>query len=189
VNQQETKKPPSIQFSQPPAVAGNRRGRKWYAVFTIPQHEKSVAKHLGMREIESFLPTYESVRTWKNRQRVKIDLPLFPTYVFVHIDSEQRGLVLQSPGVLQIVGSSKESIPVHDSEIELLRSGACRARVEPFHDLVIGERVRIKSGIMQGIEGTLVRKCDGMRFVLNLKMINQNAAIKIDADELESVPA
>ena len=76
--------------------------RKWYAVFTAPQSEKSAVKHLGLREIETFLPTYETVRLWKNRQRVKTILPLFPTYLFVHICSRERAKVLQSPGVLRL---------------------------------------------------------------------------------------
>ena len=57
----------------------------WYAVYTLPNNEKSLLKQLDVRQIESFLPTWESVRTWKNRQRVKIVQPLFPSYLFVRI--------------------------------------------------------------------------------------------------------
>ena len=68
-----------------------RADRNWYAVYTVPQHEKSALKQLDIREIESFLPTYETVRVWKNRQRMKLILPLFPTYLFVHINSRETG--------------------------------------------------------------------------------------------------
>jgi transcription antitermination factor NusG len=163
--------------------------RKWYAVFTAPQSEKSAVKHLSLREIETFLPTYETVRFWKNRQRIKTILPLFPTYLFVHIYSRERAKVLQSPGVLQIVGNRREGVPLSDSDVEILRSGLSGRRVEPYRELVVGEKVRIKSGIMQGIEGTLVRKCTGMRFVLTLRLINQHAAMEVDPEILEPVPA
>lgn len=163
--------------------------RNWYAVFTIPQHEKSVLKHLDLRAIESFLPTYQTVRVWKNRQRIKLILPLFPTYLFVHIDSSERARVLQAPGVLQIVGNGKKGIPLQDFEIEFLRAGCCRKQIEPYRDLVVGEKVRIKRGVMQGIQGTLVRKNSCMKFVLTLELINQNAAIEVDADCLEAVVA
>jgi transcription antitermination factor NusG len=175
--------------SLPPAYEDVTCARRWYAVFTIPQHEKSVAKHLNVREIESFLPTYEAVKTWKNRQRVKVVLPLFPTYLFVRIHPQQRTKVLQSPGVLQIVGNGRESTPLPESEIDFLRSGFCRQRIEPFRELVVGARVRIKSGVMQGVEGTLVRKSDTMRFVLTLKLINQHAAVQVDAEDLEPIVA
>jgi transcription antitermination factor NusG len=165
-----------------PCIAGDRN---WFAVFTLPQNEKSVVKHLHMRAIESFLPTYETVRVWKNRQRMKVVLPLFPTYLFVHIGSKERAAVLQSPGVLRIVGNSKGCVPLPDSDVQFLRAGFCRQLVEPYHDLVVGERVRIRSGVMQGVQGTLVRKSGGMRFVLTLELINQHAAIQVDADDLE----
>ena len=177
------------QVSQNPAIMGAARDRNWYAVYTVPQHEKSALKQLDIREIESFLPTYETVRVWKNRQRMKLILPLFPTYLFVHINSRERGKVLQSPGVLQIVGNSREYVPLPDSEVEFLRSDFCRQRIEPYHDLVIGEKVRIKSGVMQGLQGTLVRKSNSMRFVLTLELINQHAAIQVNAEDLEPIVA
>lgn len=161
------------------------RRRNWYAVFTVPQNEKSVVKHLDLRGVESFLPTYETVRVWKNRQRVKIVLPLFPAYLFVHIHSGERARVLQSPGVLQIVGNSRESIPLSDTEVEFLRSDVFRQKIEPYRELVIGEKVRIKSGAMQGVHGTLVRRGSDMRFVLALELINQYAAVQVNAEDLE----
>jgi transcription antitermination factor NusG len=170
-----------------PAISGPARDRNWYAVYTVPQHEKSALKQLDMRGIESFLPVYETVRVWKNRQRMKLILPLFPTYLFVHINPRERVKVLQSPGVLQIVGNRREIVPLPDSEVEFLRSDFCRQRIEPFRDLVIGEKVRIKSGVMQGIQGTLVRMSNSMRFVLTIESINQHAAIEVDAGDLEPI--
>ncbi|MFY9853650.1 MAG: UpxY family transcription antiterminator, partial [Terracidiphilus sp.] len=95
----------SGQVSLNSTITSSACDRNWHAVFTVPQHEKSVVKHLDLREVESFLPVYETVRVWKNRQRMKLILPLFPTYLFVHINFRERAKVLQSPGVLQIVGN------------------------------------------------------------------------------------
>jgi transcription antitermination factor NusG len=159
--------------------------RRWFATFTLPQNEKSVLKQLDLRKVESFLPTYETVRVWKNRQRKKITLPLFPTYLFVRITRAERGKVLECPGVLQIVGNHREPLPLHDSEVELLRSDFCRRKFEPFRELVIGEKVRIKSGVLQGVQGTLVRRSGGQRFVLTIEMINQHAAIEVNAEDME----
>ncbi len=172
------------QASPNQAITGTARDRNWYAVYTVPQHEKWALKQLEMREIESFLPTYETVRVWKNRQRMKLILPLFPTYLFVHINSREGTKVLQCPGVLQIVGNRRESVPLPDSEVEFLRSDFCRRRMEPYRDLVIGDKVRIKSGVMQGLQGTLVRRVNSIRFVLTLELINQHAAIQVDAEDL-----
>ncbi len=138
-----------------------------------------------MLALESFLPTYEVTRVWKNRQRKKVILPLFPTYLFVHINSTERIKVLHSPGVVQIVGNGKELVPLPDSEIALLRQGLGGKGAEPYRDLVIGEKVRIKSGVMQGVQGTLVRRSGSIKFVLTLELINQHAAIQVDAEDLE----
>jgi transcription antitermination factor NusG len=120
---------------------------------------------------------------------MKIVLPLFPSYLFVHINSRERAKVLQSPGVLHIVGNGKDYVPLPDPEIEFLRSGLCRQQIEPYRELVVGERVRVKSGVMQGACGTLVRKGSGVRFVMTLKLINQHAAVQVDAEDLEPLIA
>lgn len=172
-----------------PAMLNVASGHNWYAVFTVPQNEKSVVKHLHLREIESFLPTYESVRVWKNRQRMKIVLPLFPNYLFVNINSRGRAKVLQTPGVLHIVGNGKENHRIPEPEIELLRSGLLGQRIEPYRELVVGEKVRIKNGVMQGVYGTLVRKGSDLRFVLTLELINQHAAVQVAAEDLEPLVA
>jgi transcription antitermination factor NusG len=155
----------------------------------VPQNEKSVVRHLGLREIESFLPAYETVRVWKNRQRVKTTLPLFPTYLFVHINTRERVRVLESPGVLQIVGNGRDGIPVANAEIDILRASVTARIAEPYRDLVVGEKVRVRSGVLQGVQGTLVRRAGGDRFVLSFESINQHAAIQVGAEDLEPLRA
>lgn len=159
----------------------------WFAVFTLPRNEKSAVKQLEMRGVETFLPTYDSVKVWKNRQKVRTVMPLFPTYLFVRIERRQRTMVLQSPGVIQIVGNNREDLPVAGAEIEFLRASVHGRKVEPYRELAIGKKVRIKRGSMEGVEGVLVRKGNGLRFVLSLKLINQCAAIEVPAEDLEQV--
>lgn len=170
-----------------PATMNIADERRWFAVFTLPQNEKSVVRQLALREVEAFLPTYETIRVWKNRQRVRTVLPLFPTYLFVHISCRQRTRVLESPGVIQIVGNSREHVPVPDAAIELLRAGVKGRNMEPYRELVVGRKVRIRSGSMEGVQGVLVRKGNGLRFVLAIELINQYAAIEVDAEDLEQI--
>jgi len=174
----------SAEFHTELSLAAERR---WYAVFTVPRSEKSAVRHLDLRHIESFLPTYETVQVWKNRQRKRIVHPLFPSYLFVHIDRHERAGVLQSPGVLQIVGTSREPLPVQDAQIEFLRSSCREKKLEPYRELLVGERVRIKSGSLQGVHGVLVRRNKSLRFVLTLELINQHASVEVDATDLEPV--
>lgn len=160
----------------------------WYALYTLPQNEKSVSAHLALREIESYLPTYPTVRRWKNRQQVKLDLPLFPSYLFVRVGRRERVRVFGCPGVVRMVGSSQGPIPIPDATIDFLRSDLCSGRAEPYRELVVGERVRIKEGAMRGVEGVLTRKNDRLRFILSVEMIQRSVAVEIDACFLEPVP-
>ncbi|MGH9342156.1 MAG: transcription termination/antitermination protein NusG, partial [Terriglobia bacterium] len=105
----------------------------------------------------------------------------------VHIDRWQRGKVLQSPGVLRIVGNNREPLPLPDSSIEFLRSGLCQTKIEPYRELVVGQKVRIKTGVMQGVQGILIRKSDSFRFILTIELIHQHAAVEVNADDLEPV--
>jgi transcription termination/antitermination protein NusG len=157
----------------------------WFAAYTHSHHEKRVASHFGERGIESFLPLYSTRRRWKNRCEMNLELPLFPNYVFVHIDPRERVRVLEVPGVQSLVGFGRTPAPLPHFEIEALRAGLGQRGVEPHPYLVIGERVRIKAGPMTGLEGVLVRKKNNFRVVLALDVIMRSVAVEVDADDLE----
>lgn len=169
----------------PPVLAVPSECR-WVAVFTAPRSEKSVQRHLEQRQIESFLPLYHVIHSWKNRQRVRVSLPLFPGYIFVRLDRQHRSAVLQVPRVIYIVGTEAQA-EIPDAEINALRDALTHADLTPFMELVVGERVRIKAGPMAGIEGVLVRKPDSLMFILTVNMINQSAALAVNAEDLEPV--
>ncbi len=159
--------------------------RDWFAAFTAPHSERSVVRHLNACDLESFLPTFETTHVWKNRQKKRIIQPIFPSYVFVHVRNAERRSLFRAPGILRLVGGAQGPIPIPSSEIDFLRSAASENRLEPFTDIVLGERVRIICGPMQGVEGTLVRKKNGLRFVVSISLINQLAALEVGAEEVE----
>lgn len=165
--------------------AGIESSPQWFAAYTTPRHEKHVSVLLAERQIETFLPLYNTARQWKKSSPVVLELPLFPTYVFVRIARCARSSVLSLPGVLSIVGSAREPWPLPDFEIEALRLGLHMRKAEPHPYLKIGERVRIKAGAMTGVEGILVRKKNEVRVVLTLDTIMQSIAMEVDADDIE----
>src|SRR5882724_10943079 len=94
----------------------------WYAAYTSANHEKRVAEQLGVRLVEHFLPVYESVRRWKDR-RMKLELPLFPGYIFVRLALCDRLQVLQVPGVAKLVGFNGTPTALPQEEIDALKKG------------------------------------------------------------------
>lgn len=179
---------PGISVSSIGAL-GVGSSQRWFAVYTTPRHEKHVADMLAQRQLEAFLPLYRTTRQWKKSLPVVLELPLFPAYVFVRIAREARGAVLSTPGVLSIVGSSREPWPLPDREIEALRSGLLARKIEPHPYLAVGQRVRIKAGVMAGIEGILVRKKNELRVILSLDLIMRSVAVEVDAGDVEPATA
>ena len=160
---------------------------KWYAVFTMPRHEKRVVGHCAERQIESFLPLYQVRHRWKNRSTATVDLPLFPNYSFVRIDSQQRTQVLNLPGVWYIVSTGRGPSPIPDDYISFLREGLLANRIEPHSNLEVGDRVCIKTGPMAGVEGILERHKNGLRVVLRMDMISRSVAVEVGAAEISYV--
>jgi len=160
---------------------------RWYAAFTMPRHEKRVLGHCAERGIESFLPLYQVRHKWKNRCTATLDLPLFPNYCFVRIDSRERSEVLKLSSVRYIVSAGQELLPIPDDYIVFLREGLLAHRIEPHPNLKAGDRVCINVGPMAGIEGILDRQKNGLRVVLRLEMIGRSIAVEVGAEEVSYV--
>jgi transcription termination/antitermination protein NusG len=160
---------------------------RWYAAQTCANHEKRVLEQLEQRTVEVYLPRYTSVRRWKDR-RVRLELPLFPGYVFVHLALQNRLRVLQTPSIVRLVGFGGQPAPLPDQEIDGLRQGLAREmRFEPYPYLKVGQRVRVTTGPRHGLEGILVRKKNVSRLVVSLDLIMRSVAVEIDVAEVSSV--
>jgi transcription antitermination factor NusG len=163
---------------------------KWFAIYTLPRHEKRVAQYLTQRGIEHYLPLYHPRRRWSDGSIVTLDLPLFPGYLFVRTDRSARVQVLRVPGVLAFVcGTGRQPTPLPEAEIVALQSGLPLRHAEPHPLLIVGQRTRIRCGPLAGMEGVVVRKKNNLRVVLTLDLIQQSVVVEVDGEELESVAA
>jgi transcription antitermination factor NusG len=163
---------------------------KWFAAYTSPRHEKRVAQYLNVREIEHYLPLYRPRRKWSDGSTVTLSLPLFPGYIFVRIGRNERVRVLEVPGVLTFVGGTGgQPAQLPEAEIDALRAGLSLRQVEPHPLLTVGQRARIRSGALAGMEGVVVRRNNGLRVVLTMDLIMQSMAVEVDGTELEPLDA
>jgi transcription antitermination factor NusG len=160
----------------------------WYAIYTRHQHEKTVAESLTNNGIEVFLPTYGVVRQWKDRTK-NLLMPLFPSYVFLHGGLDRRVKVLSTPGVYSFVSVAGQPAAIHEAEIEAIRKAVTSGlRAEPFPFLQCGDRVRVKTGPLMGIEGILIRKKATYRLILSAELLQKSIAVEVDAFTVEPVP-
>ncbi|HZT71960.1 MAG TPA: UpxY family transcription antiterminator [Terriglobia bacterium] len=160
---------------------------EWFALYTRHQHEKSVAQLLERKGAEVFLPLYKAVHRWKDRMKL-LSLPLFPNYVFVLDGNERRGAILATPGVYDFVRQGGWPAPIPRNEIDAVRKAVTRGvGVEPHPFLNAGDRVRVKSGPLEGVEGILVRKKGLCRLVLSVELLERSIAVEVEVADIERV--
>ncbi len=160
----------------------------WYAVYTCANHERRVADQFAYRGVEHFLPQYESLRRWRDR-KVRLQLPLFPGYVFVQLALRDRLRVLQVPGVVRLVGFDGHAVPLPEEEVARIRGILGQGfRAEPHPYLEVGRRVRVMRGPLEGMEGIIVRRKNGSRFVISFELIQRSMSVEVSGLELEPAP-
>ena len=161
----------------------------WYAIHTRPRHENWIAGQLEEKRVKTFLPLLQQVHRWTDR-RVKVEVPMFSCYAFVRIaqTSEERLKVLRTPGVLGFVGSERQGTPIPGEQIENLRK-ALREKipcaVHPF--IRIGQRVRVRGGSLNGMEGILLRQGKDQSVIVSVELLQRSVAIQVEGYEVESV--
>lgn len=166
-------------------AADEQRG--WWALYTKHQHEKTVADMLVHKGAEVFLPLYETVRHWKDRN-VKISVPLFPSYLFVRENPGQHLAIVSTPGIHMIVTHGAKFAIISQLEIHNLKRAVEGPRkVEPFPFVNVGERVRITRGSLEGVEGILLRQKNLCRIIISVDMLGRSAAVEVNAWEIEPI--
>ena len=157
---------------------------QWYAAYTCSRHEKRVAEQLQLRGVEHFLPLYASIHRWRNG-RHRVELPLFPGYVFIHIALRERLRALEIPGLVRLVGFSGVPFPLPESEIVAMREGLLAGITAQPHDyLTAGCRVEVVRGPLQGAKGILLRRRGKCRLVLSLDLIMRSVVVEVDGDDV-----
>jgi len=159
----------------------------WFGIRTRSNQEKMAASALESKGFEHYLPTYRSRRRWSDRI-VESDQPLFSGYVFCRFNPNHRLPIVTTPGVVSIIGFGKEPAPIADSEIEavqtVLRSGLA---AEPCPFLREGQRIRVKRGALEGVEGILLKKKSEWRMIVSVSMLQRSLAVEIDREAITTI--
>ena len=152
----------------------------WYVLQCRVRKESMISAQLEGQGFQCFLPMYKSVREWSDRKKV-VEQPLFPGYVFCRFEYTQRRPVVLTPGVLQVVGCGKSPIPVEQKEIEAIQLAvASELPSQPWPYMEVGERVRIHTGKLAGLEGILINFKGNHRVVLSVTLLQRSVALEVD---------
>jgi len=152
----------------------------WFALQVRTRHELGVADYLCGQGYEWLLPLYKCRKRWSDRIK-EVETPLFPGYLFCRFNPQDRLPILKTPGVIQIVGFNHVPSPVDESEIQAIQTlMATGVPNQPWPYLGIGDKVRIESGSLRGVEGILVDFKGSHRLILSITLL-RSVAVEIDA--------
>lgn len=159
----------------------------WYAIHTRSRHEKVVRDQFGAKGITHLLPLHLKRSIWKDRVKM-VEVPLFSGYIFGHFALQDRLQVLQTVGVVRLVGLTGAPEPVPEEQIEAIRAMIeNRLPYDPHPYIKEGMMVRVTRGPLAGAEGVLVEKKKHFRFVINVDLIQKSVAVDIDSADVEAV--
>jgi transcriptional antiterminator RfaH len=152
----------------------------WYAILTKTGRERNAMLLLENSGFECYLPVSKSSRRWSDRTK-KIDVPLFPGYLFCRMNPNDRLPVLITPGVVLIVGRGKTPIPIEEHEITAIqRVSTSGLSTMSWPYLQVGQMARIEEGPLQGMTGIVVRIKSGLKLVLSVQLLQRSIAVEID---------
>ncbi len=161
---------------------------EWHALYTRHQHERVVALHLEQLGCKVFLPLYRELRLWSDRRK-QVSLPLFPCYVFFSGGMERKLQILNTPGVCSMVVSGGKIAAIPAVELDAIRKALHGSKaVEPCPFLRSGDRIRVRSGPLKGLEGIVARVKDSMRIVLSIEALCRSMAAEVNEGEVERLP-
>ena len=147
--------------------------KNWLAIYTMSRAEKKVEERLLKNGIEAYCPTYTTLKQWSDRKK-KVELPLIPSYVFVHVDERERNQVLQDPGAMNFIFWQGKPAVIRQEEIEALKSTMSDVEIS---EAQVGEHLLVEHGAFKGQEGK-IKHISGNSVVLVLESLNIKIRLK-----------
>ena len=165
----------------------------WYAIWTQSHCEQMVHDQLRAKGFRAFLPL---MRAWSRRAGVQrlIPVPMFPGYLFVQHEIDKASYVelVKTRGIVRILGERWDRLAAVPSEdvAALHRVVEQDVEVMPHAYLREGDRVRVSSGLLAGVEGILLRS-NAKRglLVLSITLLQRSVAVEVDCTDVTPVHA
>lgn len=164
--------------------------KHWHAIYVSSRAEKKISENLHAKNIEAYVPIVKTMRQWSDRKKM-VELPLMNGYVFVKTTSTENDKVLQTKGVVNFVRSEGKVAVIREVEIERLKQ-----LVELGYQMEVnsmnkiykeGDKVKISSGTLKGIEGYVVTNQEDKQIEVLLESIGQCIRVKLPKEILLSV--
>ena len=164
--------------------------KKWHALYVASRQEKNAMRLLNEKNIEAYTPVVKTMKQWSDRKKM-VELPLLNGYLFVKITATESDKVRQTKGVVNFVRSEGKVAIVRDVEIDRLKQLVELGYQMEAHgiksDFKKGEKVKIISGVLKGIEGMVIESKEGKFIDVLLESIGQSIRVKLPEEILIAV--
>lgn len=164
--------------------AEQRAQGQWWVMHTLARQEKELMRRLRGLSIHHYCPLIKR-RTKSPNGRLRVShVPLFSSYVFVLADEQQRYQAMATNCIAR-------SLEVCDADrfltdlMQIQRLVETEAPLTPEKRIRRGQRVRVRSGAMLGLEGTVVNRRGKNWLVVSLEFLQQGASVLLEDAQVE----
>ena len=160
----------------------------WYVLYVKSHHERKVSEGLNNLEIKAFSPTIQ-VQSTRTDRRKMIHKLLFPSYVFVKINSSMDfHRTLSVSGACMYIRFGMEYAKVSDTEIkniELLLQSNDLTEVETnTENFKVGDLKTISYGPLSGLECQVLEISNSNKIIVRIDSLKKNIIATIPSGYL-----
>jgi transcription antitermination factor NusG len=130
-----------------------------------------------------------TIRYWSDRKK-KIQIPLFPGYLFVYGNSDERyNAISNTPGALRYIMYQKRHAVVTAEEINYIKLSLQepdRVKIEDTN-LIEGDFVEITHGIFKGLKGYITQLRGNYKLMVSIVEMNTTFSVQLSNSEVKLV--
>ncbi len=165
-----------------------KSAKNWFAFYTRPKWERKIDERLKEQGIESYVPLHKIVRKWSDRNKI-LEEPLFKGYVFAYVNEKERLDVLATHGVIRTITFNGRLAIIPDYQIESIKKSLEHREkmISVGAYFTKGEKVKIVSGVLEGVMGIIQNTPEGRFIVIEIEGIGKSLRVKLSPEEIIKV--
>jgi len=158
----------------------------WWCLHTKPRQEKAVARALRLRDITYYLPQAVKVDRTPQGRKIRSVIPLFTGYLFLRGNEYARIEALRTDRLANVLEIYDQDTLINDLRQvhQMLASGLT---VLPELVVPVGTRIRIKTGPLMGMTGTVIRRSKRDHFVAVVQFLGRGATVELEDWQVEKI--
>ncbi|MEL7005054.1 MAG: UpxY family transcription antiterminator [Bacteroidota bacterium] len=155
-------------------------------IYTRPQFERKVYNKLCSYGIDLYFPTHVEIRQWHDRRK-KLEVPVFPSYLFAKIDAHDMVKVYGVSGFVRFLSTGNELDIISDERMESLQQLFSNDFEVSSIKIQRREKVKVINGPLIGLEGVILKDTEGSRVLVQMEVLNRFIKTELPVSDLEKL--